>query len=50
MPRYPFLLIVIVVAIMLMYKELFKNMKMYRMFLRIDFVKLLMFHLFSRVI
>ena len=49
MPCYRFLLIVIVIAISLIYKEFFKNMKMRRMFLRIGFVKLLIFRLFSKV-
>ena len=33
---------------MLIYKELFKNTKMRNMLLRIDFVKLFKFHLFSK--
>ena len=42
-----FLLIVIVTAIRLIYKEFFKNTKMCKMLLRIGFVKLLIFRLFS---
>ena len=48
MPRCHFLLIVIVIAIMLIYKELFKNTKMSKK--RIPFVKLLIFGLLSIVI
>ena len=40
-------LIVIVIAIMLIYKEFFKNMKMSNMLVRIGFDKLLAFCLFS---
>ena len=39
MPRCCFLLIVIVVAVRLVYKEFFKNMKVSRMLLRIGFFK-----------
>ena len=46
-PRCHFLLIII--AIMLIYKEFSKNAKMSKMLLRIGFVKLLIFHLFSKV-
>ena len=40
MPHSCFLLIVIVVAVRLVYKEFFKNMKVSRMLLRIGFFKL----------
>ena len=43
MPRCHFLLVVIVTAIILIYKELFKNAKT-------GFVKLLIFYLFSKFI
>ena len=49
MPLCHFLLIVMVIAIMLIYKEFFKNTKMRKMLLRIDVVKLLIFGLFSKV-
>ena len=45
-----FLLIVIVIAIMLIYKEFFKNTKMSRMILGIGLVKILTFRLFPKVI
>ena len=50
MSRCHFLLIVIVTAIMLIYKEFFENKKMSKMLLNIAFVKLLIFRLFSKVI
>ena len=42
--------IVIVIAIILIYKELFKEMKMSKFLLKIGFIKLLIFRLFSTVI
>ena len=45
-----FLLIVIVIPTMLIYKEVFKIMKMSRVFLRIGLVKILIFRLFPQVI
>ena len=45
-----FLLIVIVIPTMLIYKEVFKNTKMSRMFLRIGLVKILIFRSFPKVI
>ena len=48
MPHCHFLLIVIV--IILIYKDLFKNTKMSKMLLRIGYVKLLIFWLFLKVI
>ena len=50
MPRCHFILIAIVVAMICIYKEFFKNMKMSKMPLRIVFIKLLIYHLFSKVI
>ena len=50
MPSCHFLLIVIVIAVMLIYAEFFKNMEKSKMLFRIGFVKLLIFHLFSKVI
>ena len=50
MPQCHFLLIVIVIEIMLIYKEFFKNMKMRRMFLRNGLVIILIFCLFPKVI
>ena len=44
-----FFLIVLVIAITLIYKEFLKNTKMSKMLLRIGFVKLLKFCLFSKV-
>ena len=44
-----FFLIVLVIAITLIYKEFLKNTKMSKMLLRIGFVKLLTFCLFSKV-
>ena len=49
-PSCHFLLIVIVIAVMLIYAEFFKNMEKSEMLFRIGFVKLLIFHLFSKVI
>ena len=46
MPRCHFLLIVIVIAIMLIYKEFFKKTETSKMVLRIGFAKLLIFCLF----
>ena len=40
MPQCHFLLIVLVIAIMLIRKEFFKNMKINKMLLRVAFVKL----------
>ena len=50
MPRSHFLLIVIVITIMLIYKEFLKNAKMSKMLVGIGFAKLLIFRLFSKVI
>ena len=50
MPRCHFLLTLIVIAIMLIYEEFFRYMKMRRMLLRIGYVKLLIFRSFSKVI
>ena len=49
MPHCHFLL-AIVMAVMLIYKEFFKNMKISRMFLRIEIFKILIFCLFRMVI
>ena len=49
-PRCHFLLIVIVIAIILIYKEFFKTMKISRIFFRIGLVKILIFCLFPKVI
>ena len=49
MPHCHFLL-AIVIAVMLIYKEFFKNMKISRMFLRIEIFKILIFCLFRMVI
>ena len=49
MPHCHFLL-AIVIAVMLIYKEFFKNMKISRMFLRIVIFKILIFCLFRMVI
>ena len=49
MPCCHFLLIVIVVAVRLVYKEFFKNTRMSRMLLRIGFFKLLIFFYFQRL-
>ena len=49
MPHCHFLL-AIVIALMLIYKEFFKNMKISRMFLRIEIFKILIFCLFRMVI
>ena len=46
MPRCHFLLVVIVIAIMLIYKEFFKKTETSKMVLRIVFAKLLIFCLF----
>ena len=45
-----FFQIEIVIVIILIYKELFKEMKMSKMLLKIGFIKLLIFRLFSTVI
>ena len=45
-----FLLIVIVAATMLIYKELFKNTRMSRMLLITGFIKLLILCIFSKVV
>ena len=49
MPRCHFLLTLTVIAIMLIYEDFFRNKKM-RMFLRIGYVKLLIFRSFLKVI
>ena len=49
MPRCHFLLTLTVIAIMLIYEDFFRNQKM-RMFLRIGYVKLLIFRSFLKVI
>ena len=49
MPHCHFLL-AIVIAVMLIYKEFFKNTKISRMFLRIEIFKILIFCLFRMVI
>ena len=48
-PCCHFLLIVIVITIMLIYKEFFRTRKMTRMFLRIGLVKILHFVYFQRL-
>ena len=50
MPRCHFVLIIILIAIIMIYEELFKNMNMSKMLLRIGLVKILIFSLFSKVI
>ena len=50
MPRCHFLLTLTVIAIMLIYEDFFRNKKMRRMFLRIGYVKLLIFRSFLKVI
>ena len=50
MPRCQFLSIVVVIAIILICEELFKNAKMGKILLRICFVKILIFLVFSKVI
>ena len=45
-----FFQIEIVIVIILIYKELFKEMKMSKMLLKIGFIKLLILRLFSTVI
>ena len=50
MPRCHFVLIIILIAIIMIYEELFKNMNMSKMLLRIGLVKILIFTLFSKVI
>ena len=50
MPRCHFVLIIILIAIIMIYEELFKNMNMSKMLLRIGLVKILILSLFSQVI
>ena len=50
MPRCHFVLIIILIAIIMIYEELFKNMNMSKMLLRIGLVKILILNLFSKVI
>ena len=50
MPSCHFVLIIILIAIIMIYEELFKNMNMSKMLLRIGLVKILIFSLFSKVI
>ena len=50
MPRCQFLSIVVVIAMILICEELFKNTKMGKILLKIGFVKILIFLVFSKVI